>query len=413
MRKILIVAYACEPFKGSEQGIGWGWTTELAKNNIVHVITRLNNRKIIEGNPSEWKNLNITFHYYDARFFLKFKKRGKGLYTYYVIWQLGVLDKVRELKREIKFDYIFQPTLGNLWLPTFLHFTGLPLIWGPLGGGEGVPRAFLKSLPAKDRLIQSFRYKLKYLAFINPFLLFLLYKTRVLLVRTPLTLNSIPYWFRHKARIVMDGAMPDSIFLYKKGSDNDDKIRLIVTSRLIPFKNIESAVEAVLRVPERYRIEFTIVGEGPCKQRIEDILNSTGSTHVIKLAGALPRKKALSLLCESDIYIFPSLREGASWSLMEAMAVGLPVICLNWTGNAVITDDSSAVRLEVTNPDQFCRDMTKAIEMLAQNPGLRKQIGESARKRIREKFNWEEKGKFMETLFSELEADKGKNGKGY
>lgn len=48
MRTILVSAYACEPYKGSEQTVGWNIVLELAKNNIVHVITRANNQEPIE-----------------------------------------------------------------------------------------------------------------------------------------------------------------------------------------------------------------------------------------------------------------------------------------------------------------------------------------------------------------------------
>ena len=45
--RVLISAYACEPNKGSEPGVGWNWALQMAKLNEVYVITRSNNRKII------------------------------------------------------------------------------------------------------------------------------------------------------------------------------------------------------------------------------------------------------------------------------------------------------------------------------------------------------------------------------
>lgn len=46
--RVLISAYACEPNKGSEPGVGWNWTLQMAKMDEVYVITRSNNRKVIE-----------------------------------------------------------------------------------------------------------------------------------------------------------------------------------------------------------------------------------------------------------------------------------------------------------------------------------------------------------------------------
>ena len=50
MHNILVSAYGCEPFVGSEAGVGWNWVLQMAKNNRLHVITRENNREKIEIN---------------------------------------------------------------------------------------------------------------------------------------------------------------------------------------------------------------------------------------------------------------------------------------------------------------------------------------------------------------------------
>ena len=47
-KEVLITAYAVNPYKGSEDGTGWNISRELAKNNVVHVITRKNNQKEID-----------------------------------------------------------------------------------------------------------------------------------------------------------------------------------------------------------------------------------------------------------------------------------------------------------------------------------------------------------------------------
>lgn len=71
---------------------------------------------------------------------------------------------------------------------------------------------------------------------------------------------------------------------------------------------------------------------------------------------------------------------------------------------SISTDDSCAIRLPVTDPEQMPKDMAAAIIKLIENPELRKQMGEAGRKRIKEVFNWEAKGRFMENLLKELDA---------
>jgi glycosyltransferase involved in cell wall biosynthesis len=97
------------------------------------------------------------------------------------------------------------------------------------------------------------------------------------------------------------------------------------------------------------------------------------------------------------------LREGGSWALMEAMAIGLPVICLKWSGMEIITDKYSAIQLSVTNPMQMPKDIAGAIIKLLDDPILRRKMGEAGRERIKTVFNWEAKGAFMDNLFHELD----------
>lgn len=78
--RVLILAYACEPHKGSEPGIGWSWVMELAKRPEIEVfvLTRANNRSVIDNELLEMSSMqpNIQFFYYDLPFWvLKIKKR--------------------------------------------------------------------------------------------------------------------------------------------------------------------------------------------------------------------------------------------------------------------------------------------------------------------------------------------------
>ena len=167
-----------------------------------------------------------------------------------------------------------------------------------------------------------------------------------------------------------------------------------------------TAVKALNYIPSKFRISLTIIGSGYQKKSIEDVVIKSGRENDVKIIDEMPRTEVLHLLEQSDIFLFPSLREGGSWSLMEAMAVGLPVICLNWAGMAITTDENCAIRLPVTNPDQMPKDMAAAIIKLIENPTLRKQMGEAGRKRIKGEFNWNIKGQFIENLLLKLDAEK-------
>lgn len=405
MHKILISAYGCEPFIGSESGVGWRWVLEMARCNKLHVITRLNNKNKIEANIPQEVSHNLKFYYYDAPpFFLKLKHGERGLYFYYMVWQIGIINIIKNILRKEKIDYTMHLSFGSFWMPTFLPFFKPPFIWGPLGGGDCVPKSFLNTLPLKDRMIQSSRYLLKATSFINPLIVIPAKKAIAILARTNDSALVVPKKYRGKVRVILETAMSDEIFNIKK-EKKSEKIELIYTGRLVPIKNVSSIVVAMNRIPENYNIHLTVIGEGPDRKKIENYIAQNGLVSKITLAGKMSRAQVLDKLAESDIYLFPSLHEGGSWALMEAMAIGLPVICLDCTGMHTITSDESAIRIKPNGLNDFVKNVSENICYLIDNPEKMDLIGSNARVRIAEHFRWIDKGIFMETLLQELDSN--------
>jgi glycosyltransferase involved in cell wall biosynthesis len=282
-----------------------------------------------------------------------------------------------------------------------LPFFDIPFIYGPLGGGEGIPESFIKGLSFSQRLIQRARGLLKLSVGINPIILHAASKSVSILCRTNDTASLFPQRYRNRIRILEDGAIEQDIFAFHASHKARDVVRIISTSRFIGFKNVISLVQAFQYIPSKYKVECVIIGDGPERNKIQEAAKLV--PHPIIFKKGLTRNEVLSELQDSDIFVSPSLRDACNLSLLEAMAVGLPIVCLNWSGMAISTDDSCAVRLPVTNPEQMPKDLANALIDLTENPEKREVMGNSARKRIKEVFNWEAKGEFMEQLFNDLD----------
>lgn len=404
MRTILISAYGCEPFVGSEAGVGWNWVLQMGKSNQLYVITRKNNKEKIENNlPLELRD-NIQFYYYDApNFIRKLKKRDKGLYFYYYVWQLGIIKIVRQIIKNHIIDYTMHLSFGSFWMPTFLPLFKVPFIWGPLGGGDCVPKSFLKVLPLKQRIIQYFRYFLKWSSFANPLVVFPAKKAQVILARTEDSAQTVPRRYQAKVKVVLETAMSDDVFDIVPRGAKKEKFELMYAGRLIPIKNVISLVQVIKQIPSQYNVHLTIVGRGSEKGKLLSYVTEHGLEQKVSFVDEMPRQEVLNMLGEVDTYLFPSLHEGGSWALMEAMAAGLPVICLDCTGMHTITTEDSAIRIQPTGPEIFVETMAREICHLIEDTEFRKSIGQKAKQRIWNDFRWHDKGLFMEKLFSEIE----------
>ena len=149
---ILMSAYACEPHLGSEPGVGWHWATRLASaGHEVRVLTRANNREVIEDALAAHPVPRLSFAYYDLPAWMRRCKNQAGLWArlYYVAWQWGAYGVARRLCRETRFDVVHHITFGVFRHPSFMAFLGLPFVFGPVGGGETAPRPLRKSLPLR------------------------------------------------------------------------------------------------------------------------------------------------------------------------------------------------------------------------------------------------------------------------
>ena len=107
-------------------------------------------------------------------------------------------------------------TFGSLWMPTFLPFFDIPFIWGPIGGGDGVPKAYIKNFPLKQKIIQ--RYVLIGTSFMNPLVAVPSKKAVAILCRTENNVMAIPKKYRHKTHVVLETAMEKeyvNVFLFR------------------------------------------------------------------------------------------------------------------------------------------------------------------------------------------------------
>ena len=117
---------------------------EMARYHDIWVITRANNRPLIEAelarNPQTRPPLRLSGISHAGRAFGSAADVGSHLYYY--LWQLRILGIARALHAEVRFDLVHHVTFVRYWAPSFLCFLGVPFVWGPVGGGESAPRSF-------------------------------------------------------------------------------------------------------------------------------------------------------------------------------------------------------------------------------------------------------------------------------
>jgi hypothetical protein len=134
--RVLLIAYACEPERGSEPGVGWNLAIELANRHELWVLTRANNREVIEAASRDGLP-EIHWVYHDLPSWARWWKRGhRGVQLYYYLWQRSARRLVREIAVREGVELVHHVTFVKYWAPSAGPVAGKPFVWGPVGGGE-------------------------------------------------------------------------------------------------------------------------------------------------------------------------------------------------------------------------------------------------------------------------------------
>jgi len=154
-------------------------------------------------------------------------------------------------------------------------------------------------------------------------------------------------------------------------------LRLISTGRLIERKGYRYLIEAISEMKD---VELSLVGDGNLRQQLEELAKILSVK--VKFLGSKRHEEIVSLLQSADVFILPSLNEGMSNSILEAMACGLPIIATDTGGSSELIQGNGVI---VAKAD--ADTLRKAIVQLQSDPSLVGTMGRRSRE-LAEKMDW-------------------------
>ncbi len=194
----------------------------------------------------------------------------------------------------------------------------------------------------------------------------------------------------NKIHIVHCGLSPEEFSPADK-IVKDDVPELLFVAQLEERKGAPFLIEACrLLSLQGFKFQCHIIGDGPQRAQLQKLISDYGIADQVKLLGALPQEDVRSFLESADIFILPCITadngdmDGIPVSLMEAMAMEIPVISTRVSGiPELINDGESGILVEQKDPEALCQ----AIGQLVSDPGLSDQLAFHGRQKIVEDFN--------------------------
>ena len=161
---------------------------------------------------------------------------------------------------------------------------------------------------------------------------------------------------------------------------------------------VRAFAAALRHKPEwKARLRLVIVGEGPMRSELESCVRDEGVEERVWLAG--DRDDVPDLLRMMDIFVLPSLGEGISNTLLEAMASGLPLIATRVGGNPELVDEGINGQLV---PPADADALTRAIYVYAEDAALVRRHGQAGLAKVTECFGWDRCVESYLSVYDEL-----------
>ena len=389
--RIALVAYACEPDRGSEPGVGWKWARELVRRgHEVVVFAHSAQRAAIE--QSEMRApLGARFVFHNPRG--RPLEHPNRLVTQfqYTSWQWSVMDAITCEDLADPFDVVHFLTWGGIRMPVFGWRGRAPYVIGPVGGGEECPLAYSASLGRSAFLRELGRKLVNRLCLIDPLLWRAYGGAAHIYSKTEDSRRFVPAPFRGKCDVEMEigtPVEPDDREAAIPLRDPAQPFRIIFVGRLLHWKSPLTVVHVYDELRQRgVDAELLMIGDGPQRALLEEALARLPVDAKVSYHPAIEQTKLFKLYGQHDLMLFPSLHDSSGNVVLEALTFGLPVVALALGGPRELlkTGGGIAVPVQGRNERAAVAAMADEIEHLAASPGdhakLRRQAREAAAQR--------------------------------
>jgi len=406
--KVLLSAYACEPNRGTEPGVGWSTAVSLAQYHQIWVFTSNTHRAAIEAELVVRPVENLQFVYLDPMGWVydwsqEGKKAHWDVHLHYYLWQIWAYFVGRSLHHTIGFDLVHHLTYGKYSAPSFLSFLPIPFVWGPVGGAESAPKPFWQDFSLRARTYEVFRGLSQRVGELDPFMRLTARQSHLTWCKAEDTAKRMRELGAQNVSVMVEsGLRPEEIAnLANYPMPESEPIRFISMGRLLHWKGFYLGVRAFAKANLPHA-EYWILGEGPERDRLQTLAEELGVAHQVKFWGNLPRTEGLAKLGECHVLVHPSLHDSGGWVCLEGMAAGRPIICLDLGGPGAQVIAETGFKIPAHNPEQAVEGLAEAMTRLAQDPNLRTQLGQAGQSLIASSYNWQAKAKILTQAYEQV-----------
>ena len=376
--KILVVGYACNPYGGSEPGVGWTAVCRIARSHDVCVLTDIHNKTGWDQAAQEGiipPNVRVRFlrdrsACSENRFIAHLQS-----WLNYASFNRQVLAAAKAWHAEDRFDLCHQVTIAAWRIPSPLWQLPIPFVWGPIGGAGYIPPSFRGMLSPSARIFERVRDMNTCLSshshafqtcirntavvfaaneeteqFLKPF------RDGHPLIRLPIA--SIPeekaIRFRRPSESRLGHPVPDS--------NRVAPLRLFAGGNMEGRKGLSLALKALAMVAaEGVDFHYTIAGGGPEIPSLKKLSHDLGLEKMVEFHAGYSGDDYIRALHATDIYFLPSFRESTPVTLLEAYLAGCYPVVADTSAQGEIVRLAGGKAVPVNDMDSLIHGLAQAV----------------------------------------------------
>jgi len=328
----------------------------------------------------------------------------------HALTQRRIRSIAQELSRQGSIDVVFEPSPITPKGLSFIYDVGAPVVIGPLCGGMNFPPAFRDFDSLGTRLSIYLGRIVSHLANkIVPGKV----RADVLIVANPPTERALPKGCAGKVLRVFESGVDLDIWRPEGNGEplSSGFVGFAFSGRFVDWKGVEYLVQAFAKAHAKERMcRLELIGGGELEVAIRESVERLGIQSAVTLHGWVDRTKAAAIIRQADVFVMPSLRECGGTAILEAMALGKPVITTNWGGPADYVSPDCGILVDPSSKEHFIDGLAEAIVRLTRCPEERLRLGQGGRQRVREDYlSWDAKAdRIMDILQSVADESRRK-----
>ena len=416
--RCLLLAEMANPEWASVPLVGWSMSQAIFEITDSHIVTQVRNRDaFIRAGLVEGRDFTAidTERIMRPALRLSTALRGdKGLgWTLntamgsltYPFFEKLVWRRFGAEIRAGKYDVVHRvvpltPTAPSLMARRCAK-AGVPFVVGPINGGVPWPRGFKDAQREEHEWLSNVRnlYKLQ------PGMRATYKYSAAVIVASRFTLDDLPKSFRDKYRYMPENGIDPQRFSVRAEPYSGGALRICFVGRLVPCKGVDMLIEAAAPLLLDGRAELDIIGDGPTRPRLEDLAARLRVSDFVRFHGWVRHERLQETMAHSQVLGFPSIREFGGGVVLEAMALGIVPIVVDYAGPAELVDDEVGFKVPLRSRESIVEGLRERMERLSGDPGLLAAMSAACLDRIAREYTWQRKAEQVVGIYRECMAD--------